>query len=101
VTVDGDGFISKGLSLTVDQLENDFPQAKVTCTLQCAGNRRHTMRTRIKEVLGVDWMDAALMTLVAPFPFRFFQLARLCFTAQNAAWREPLSRQFNRGTVLT
>ena len=46
----------------MDQLVNDFRQVKVTCTLQCAGNRRHTMRTRIKEVLGVDWFDAALMT---------------------------------------
>ncbi|EXJ69458.1 uncharacterized protein A1O5_07494 [Cladophialophora psammophila CBS 110553] len=64
VTVDGKGFVSRPLSLTVDQLVNDFPQARVTCTLQCAGTRRHTMRTRIKEVLGVDWQDAALMTCV-------------------------------------
>ncbi|OAL30578.1 hypothetical protein AYO20_08665 [Fonsecaea nubica] len=64
VTVDGEGFVCRTLSLTVDQLMNDFPQARVTCTLQCAGNRRHTMRTRIREVLGVDWEDAALMTCV-------------------------------------
>lgn len=62
VRVDGKGFVSRNLDLTMDQLVNDFPQARVTCTLQCAGNRRHTMRTRMKEVLGVDWFDAALMT---------------------------------------
>ncbi|KAG9770821.1 sulfite oxidase-like protein, partial [Aureobasidium melanogenum] len=56
-----DGLVSQPLHLTVDQLVNDFPQHSVTCTLQCAGNRRHTMRTRIKEVLGVDWLDGAVM----------------------------------------
>jgi sulfite oxidase len=48
----------------MEQLINDFPQARVTCALQCAGNRRHTMRTRIKEVLGVDWLDGAVMNCV-------------------------------------
>ncbi|KIW93455.1 uncharacterized protein Z519_06060 [Cladophialophora bantiana CBS 173.52] len=52
VTVDGKGFVSRTLSLAIDQLVNDFPQARVTCTLQSAGNRRHAMRTRIKEVWG-------------------------------------------------
>lgn len=61
VTVDGEGFVSRTLNLTVGQLLEDFPQHRVTCTLQCAGNRRHTMRTRIKEVLGVDWFDGAVM----------------------------------------
>ena len=60
-TVRVDGLVSKPLTLTAAQLANDFPQHRVTCTLQCAGNRRHTMRTRIKEVLGVDWFDGAVM----------------------------------------
>lgn len=29
--------------------------------MQCAGNRRHTMRTKLKEVHGVDWTDGAVM----------------------------------------
>ncbi|EXJ83090.1 sulfite oxidase [Capronia coronata CBS 617.96] len=59
--VEVNGFVSNPLNLTIEQLVNDFPQHSVTCTLQCAGNRRHTMRTRIKEVLGVDWFDGAVM----------------------------------------
>lgn len=31
------------------------------CALQCAGNRRHAMRTTIKEVQGIDWFDGAVM----------------------------------------
>ncbi|KAI9729484.1 MAG: hypothetical protein M1818_008506 [Claussenomyces sp. TS43310] len=38
-----------------------LPQHRVTCALQCAGNRRHTMRTRLKEVDGIDWGDGAVM----------------------------------------
>lgn len=37
---------------------------EVVCALQCAGNRRHTMRTQLKEVSGVDWGDAAIMNCV-------------------------------------
>ncbi|KIX05542.1 uncharacterized protein Z518_06414 [Rhinocladiella mackenziei CBS 650.93] len=59
VTVNG--LVSQPLNLALEQLVEGFPQARVTCTLQCAGNRRHTMRTRIKEVLGVDWFDGAVM----------------------------------------
>ena len=43
------------------QLATEFPQHEVACTLSCAGNRRHTMRTLLKEVDGIDWGDAALM----------------------------------------
>ena len=63
-----DGLVSKPLNLTVAQLVEDFPQHMVTCTLQCAGNRRHTMRTRIKEVLGVDWFDGAVMNCIFEGP---------------------------------
>ena len=31
------------------------------CALQCAGNRRHTMRTLLKEVQGIDWFEGAVM----------------------------------------
>jgi len=46
-----------------------MPQHTVICALQCAGNRRHTMRTTLKEVQGIDWGDAAIM---------------------NCSWRGPL-----------
>ena len=59
-----DGLVHQELKLTVRDLEKTFPQHKVTCALQCAGNRRHSMRTRIKEVSGVDWFDAAVMNCV-------------------------------------
>ena len=49
------------LKLRVSDLRNDFAQHEVICTLQCAGNRRHTMRTKLKEVQGIDWGDAAVM----------------------------------------
>lgn len=49
------------LSLSTCDLSTLFPQHDVVCALQCAGNRRHTMRTRQKEVEGIDWGDAAVM----------------------------------------
>ena len=48
-----------------------LPQHEVSCALQCAGNRRHTMRTLLKEVDGLDWGDGAVM---------------------NCRWRGPLLR---------
>ncbi|RMZ87526.1 hypothetical protein DV736_g5245, partial [Chaetothyriales sp. CBS 134916] len=63
-----DGMVDNALCLSAQDLANDFDQHTVTCVLQCAGNRRHTMRTRIKEVLGVDWNDAALMNCVFEGP---------------------------------
>ena len=56
-----DGLIENRLELTLANLSNDYPQHSVTCALQCAGNRRHSMRTRIKEVQGIDWNDGAIM----------------------------------------
>jgi sulfite oxidase len=63
-----DGLVKHQLELTAADLARDFPQHKVTCALQCAGNRRHSMRTRVKEVCGVDWFDAALMNCVFEGP---------------------------------
>ncbi|EHY57179.1 hypothetical protein HRR83_002673 [Exophiala dermatitidis] len=59
------------LVLSVDDLRRQFPQHTVTCALQCAGNRRHEMRSRLKEVSGIDWGDGAVM---------------------NAEWTGPLLR---------
>ncbi|KAI6811807.1 hypothetical protein KC365_g16562 [Hortaea werneckii] len=56
-----DGAVDRILKLSIADLKTDFPQHDVVCTLQCAGNRRHTMRTKIQEVQGVDWQDAAIM----------------------------------------
>ncbi|KAL4882212.1 Oxidoreductase, molybdopterin-binding domain-containing protein [Aspergillus karnatakaensis] len=60
-SVQVDGLVSHPLRLTIDQLATDFPQHEVWCALECAGNRRHTMRTMLKEVEGIDWGDAAVM----------------------------------------
>ncbi|KAK2794540.1 hypothetical protein FQN52_008121 [Onygenales sp. PD_12] len=69
VAVGGD--VAHPLRLSVAQLRADFAQHEVLCALQCAGNRRHTMRTKLKEVVGLDWMDGAVM---------------------NCAWRGPRLR---------
>ncbi|KAF2816672.1 putative sulfite oxidase [Mytilinidion resinicola] len=45
---------------SIGQLSS-LPQHTVICALQCAGNRRHTMRTKLKEVNGIDWFDGAVM----------------------------------------
>lgn len=55
------GEVEDTLTLSVSQLRNDFPQHEVICALQCAGNRRHSMRTLLKEVSGIDWFDGAVM----------------------------------------
>lgn len=59
-----DGLVSKPLSLTITDLYNNFVQHEVTSALQCAGNRRHTMRTLLKEVQGIDWGSGAVMNCV-------------------------------------
>ncbi|KAK5747220.1 hypothetical protein LTR17_000355 [Elasticomyces elasticus] len=56
-----EGAVKKVLELSILDLQNNFEQYNVVCALQCAGNRRHTMRVKIKEVQGIDWMDAAVM----------------------------------------
>lgn len=57
-----DGAISLPITLTIADLQSKFRQYDVLCTLQCAGNRRHSMRTLLKEVNGIDWFDQAIMT---------------------------------------
>lgn len=56
-----DGAVKKKLSLSIRDLRNRYKQHEVTCALQCAGLRRHSMRTRLKEVSGIDWGDGAVM----------------------------------------
>ncbi|KAL2863223.1 putative sulfite oxidase [Aspergillus lucknowensis] len=56
-----DGLVPNPLHLTINELATEFPQHVVYCALECAGNRRHTMRTMLKEVEGIDWGDAAVM----------------------------------------
>lgn len=56
-----DGLVSNSISLSIVDLQNNFTQHEVTCALQCAGNRRHTMRTLLKEVQGLDWFAGAVM----------------------------------------
>lgn len=60
-TVKVNGEVNTPLTLSVTQLQNGFPQHEVICALQCAGNRRNTMRTKLKEVVGLDWRDGAVM----------------------------------------
>ncbi|KAF2865713.1 sulfite oxidase-like protein [Massariosphaeria phaeospora] len=54
------GLVTHALSLSIADLAA-LPQHTVVCALQCAGNRRHTMRTKLKEVSGIDWFDGAVM----------------------------------------
>ena len=56
-----DGAVKNVLELSIGQIKNDFKQYDIICALQCAGNRRHTMRTLLKEVDGIDWGDGAVM----------------------------------------
>ncbi|KAF2021258.1 molybdopterin binding oxidoreductase [Aaosphaeria arxii CBS 175.79] len=58
--VDVYGLVKTDLSLSIDDLKS-LPQHSVICALQCAGNRRHTMRVKLKEVNGIDWFDGAVM----------------------------------------
>lgn len=55
------GDVSKPLTLTIEHLKTHFVQHEIVSALQCAGNRRHTMRTLLKEVNGLDWGEAAVM----------------------------------------
>ncbi|KAK4621421.1 Sulfite oxidase, mitochondrial [Fulvia fulva] len=55
------GQVTRPIELSISELRNEFAQHEVVCALQCAGNRRHVMRTKIKEVDGVDWLEGAVM----------------------------------------
>lgn len=55
------GHVHRALELSIEQLRSRYPQQEIISVLQCAGNRRHTMRTLLKEVNGIDWGDGAVM----------------------------------------
>ncbi|KAF0289308.1 putative sulfite oxidase, mitochondrial [Amphibalanus amphitrite] len=54
-----DGVGVDGLTLSLEQLKNDFPAVTVTATVMCAGNRRSEM-TQVKPVRGLFWGAAAV-----------------------------------------
>ena len=85
------GLVSRPLSLSPHQLATEFPQHTVSCALQCAGNRRHTMRTALKEVSGVDWGDGAVMNATWEGPRLSDVLARA------GAARQPESEGLGKG----
>ncbi|KAI1761609.1 molybdopterin binding oxidoreductase [Hypoxylon sp. FL1150] len=49
-----DGSVRNPLNLSTAGLRSDFPQHEIVCALQCAGSRRHDMRTVVREVQGID-----------------------------------------------
>ena len=75
-TVRVGGLVAAPVTLSVAQLATDFPQHAVTCALQCAGNRRHTMRTALREVSGIDWFDGAVLNAAWEGPRLVDVLAR-------------------------
>jgi DMSO/TMAO reductase YedYZ molybdopterin-dependent catalytic subunit len=60
-----DGAVVTPLELSISILQA-LPQHSVTCALQCAGNRRHTMRTLLKEVVSyaLFMIDCYLLSCV-------------------------------------
>lgn len=56
-----DGAVPEPVTFHIHDLVERFQQRTIIAALQCAGNRRHTMRTEMKEVSGIDWGDAAVM----------------------------------------
>ncbi|KAI5799248.1 Oxidoreductase, molybdopterin-binding domain-containing protein [Peziza echinospora] len=74
-----DGAVDKIVELSIKDLRENYEQVEVISSLQCAGNRRHTMRTEFKEVNGIDWYTGAVM---------------------NGRWRGPLLRDVLVGAGL-
>ncbi|TGZ77134.1 molybdopterin binding oxidoreductase [Ascodesmis nigricans] len=68
------------VTLSIADLSTKFPQHSVLAALQCAGNRRHTMRTKVREVDGLDWNDGAVC---------------------NASWEGPLLKDVLKSVGVT
>ncbi|KAF2096081.1 sulfite oxidase [Rhizodiscina lignyota] len=81
-TVQVDGAVETPIIITVKELQEKFKSHTVIAALQCAGNRRHTMRTEIKEVQGIDWSDGAVFNAVWRGP-------RLCDILNHAKIKLP------------
>jgi sulfite oxidase len=54
-----EGLVERPLSISLHELNSEFKQHSVTCTLTCAGNRR-TEHSLIKPVKGVPWQAGAI-----------------------------------------
>lgn len=80
------GLVDGELSLSVDDLKT-FPQHTIVCALQCAGNRRHTMRTKLKEVNGIDWFDGAVMNCEWTGPLLKDVLERAGIKVSKTEWK--------------
>jgi sulfite oxidase len=48
-------------TISINDLSTRFQYHEITAALQCAGNRRHDMRSRVNDVEGIDWGDGAVM----------------------------------------
>ncbi len=55
------GMVERELSLSLAELQRDFPKRTVLATMTCAGNRR-TEHSRVKPVSGVQWGAGAIGT---------------------------------------
>jgi sulfite oxidase len=64
-----------------------LPQHNVICALQCAGNRRHTMRTKLKEVSGLDWFDGAVMNCSWRGPLLSSVLLKAGIAIEDEQWK--------------
>ncbi|KAF1835334.1 sulfite oxidase-like protein [Decorospora gaudefroyi] len=81
------GLVINELSLSVSDLQS-LPQHSVICALQCAGNRRHTMRTKLKEVSGIDWFDGAVMNCKWTGPLLRDVLDKAGVKVEDKEWKD-------------
>ncbi|KAF2826986.1 sulfite oxidase-like protein [Ophiobolus disseminans] len=82
-----DGLVNKFISLDMRDLRS-LPQRSVVCALQCAGNRRHTMRTNLKEVSGIDWFDGAVMNCKWTGPLLLDVLKKAGIKVEAPQWKD-------------
>lgn len=87
-----DGLVARPITLSLQDLQTKLPQHKVSSALLCAGNRRHTMRTRIKEVCGIDWFDGAIMNCVWEGPLLRDVLIELAGSDEVASQQKTRQR---------
>jgi sulfite oxidase len=81
------GLVDNELELSVEDLKA-LPQHSVICALQCAGNRRHTMRTKLKEVSGIDWFDGAVMNCKWTGPLLVDVLKKAGVKLEEEKWKD-------------
>ncbi|KAI3317580.1 Oxidoreductase, molybdopterin-binding domain-containing protein [Xylariaceae sp. AK1471] len=71
------GCVKESLKLSIANFQNDYEQHEVVYALQCAGNRRHDIRSNTKDAQGIEWFDGAVM---------------------NCRWRGPLLKDIISST---